>query len=58
MEVRSGSKDIPLSEIRLYGMGVPLNRALNMNGSLHLTIGYLLRIEHGGFGVIVLQLVG
>ena len=38
--VISGGEEIPLSAVRLYGMGVPPSKALDMSGSLHLTIGY------------------
>ena len=45
MEVISSGDEIPLSTVRLGGMEIPLSEALNMNGSLHLTIGYLLKDE-------------
>ena len=45
--VMSGGEEIPLSAIRLCGMRVPPNEALDMSGSLHLTIGYLLKIGCG-----------
>ena len=43
-EVISDGEEIPLSAVRLCGMGVPPSEALDMSGSLHLSIGYLLRI--------------
>ena len=51
MKVIGGSEEIPLSVIRLYRMEVPAIGALDMNGSLHLTIGFLLKNEYGGLGV-------
>ena len=45
--VTGGGEETPLSAIRLCGMGVPPSEVLDMNGSLHLTIGYLLRIGYG-----------
>ena len=40
-------------------MGVSVNDlALDISGSLYLTIGYLLRAEHGGLGVIVSRSIG
>ena len=42
--ITSGGEEIPLSVIRLCGMGIPPSEALDMSESLHLTIGYLLRI--------------
>ena len=42
--VTGGGEETPLSVVRPYGMGVPPSEALDMSGSLHLTIGYLLRI--------------
>ena len=45
--VPGGGEEIPLSAVRPCGMGVPPNEALDMNGSPHLTIGYLLRIGCG-----------
>ena len=41
--VTDGGEETPLSAVRPCGMGVPPSKALDMNGSLHLTIGYLLR---------------
>ena len=43
--VTSGDEESLLSAVRPYGMGVLSSEALDMNGSLHLTIGYLLRFE-------------
>ena len=43
----SGGEDASLSAVRRCAMGVPPSEALDMSGSLHLTIGYLLRIEYG-----------
>ena len=42
-----GGEETPLSAVRSYRMGVPPSEALDMSGSLHLTIGYLLRIGCG-----------
>ena len=42
-----GGEETPLSVIRPCGMGVPSSEALDMSGSSHLTIGYLLRIRCG-----------
>ena len=42
--VTGGGKEIPLNAVRPCGMGVPPKEALDMDGSLYLTIGYLLRI--------------
>ena len=44
--VTGGGEETPLSAVRLCGLGVPLNEALDMSGSPHLTIGYLLRIGY------------
>ena len=41
--VMHSSGGIPLSAVRLCGMGVTPGKALDMYGSLHLTISYLLR---------------
>ena len=40
-----------LSVIRLYGMGVSANGALEINQSLHLIISYLLKGEQRELGV-------
>ena len=45
--VMGGGEETPLSAIRPCGMGVQLSEALDMNGSLHLTIDYLLWIRCG-----------
>ena len=45
--VTGSGKETPLSAVRLCGMGVPPSEALDMSGSPHLTIGYLLKIECG-----------
>ena len=45
--VMGGGEKTLLSAVRPYGMGVPPNEALDMSGSSHLTIGYLLRIGCG-----------
>ena len=45
--VTDGGEETPLSAVRPYGMGVPPSEALDMSGSLHLTIGYLLKIGYG-----------
>ena len=42
--VTGGGKETPLNAVRPCRMGVPPSEALDMSGSLHLTIGYLLRI--------------
>ena len=47
MGVMHGSGGTPLSAVRLCGMGVTLGKALDMYGSLHLTIPHLLRGEQG-----------
>ena len=44
-EVTGGGEEIPLSAVRPCGMEIPPSEALDMRGSLHLTIGYLVRIE-------------
>ena len=49
MEIMHGGGGIPLSAVRLCGMGVTLRKALDMYGSLHLIISYLLRGEQGDF---------
>ena len=36
-----------LNTIRPYGMGVPPSEALDLSISLHLIIGFLLRVECG-----------
>ena len=46
MEVMHGGCGTPLSAVRLCGMGVTPRKALDMYGSPHLTIFYLLRGEH------------
>ena len=45
--ITSGSEEILLNAVRPCGMGVPPSEALDMSGSPHLTIGYLLRIGCG-----------
>ena len=45
--VTGGGEETPLSAVRLCGMEVPPSGALDMSGSPHLTIGYLLRIGCG-----------
>ena len=45
MEVRHGGGGTPLSAVRPCGMGVTPRKALDMYGSLHLIIFYLLRGE-------------
>ena len=47
MEVINGGSWTPLSVIRPCGMGVTPRKALDMYGSPHLTIPYLLRDEQG-----------
>ena len=51
MGVMGGSEDIQLSTVRSCGIEVPLNKALDMNRSLYITISYLLKDESGEFGV-------
>ena len=45
--VTGGGEETPLSAVRPCGMGIPPSEALDMSGSPHLTIGYLLRIGYG-----------
>ena len=45
MGVTCGGEETLLNTIRLCGMGIPPNEALEMNGSLYLTIHYLLAGE-------------
>ena len=45
MEVMRDGSGIPLSVVRLCGMGVTLSKALDIYGSLHLIILYLLKDE-------------
>ena len=47
MGVMHGSGETPLSAVRPCGMGVTPKKALDMYGSLYLTILYLLRGEQG-----------
>ena len=47
MEVMHGGGETPLSAVRPCGMGVTPKKALDMYGSPHLTILYLLRGEQG-----------
>ena len=47
MGIMQGGSGIPLSAVRLCKMGVTPRKALNMYGSSHLTISYLLRGEQG-----------
>ena len=47
VRVMHGSGGTPLSAIRPYGMDVTPRKALDMYGSPHLTIFYLLRDEQG-----------
>ena len=42
-----GGGETPLSAVRLCGMAVTPKKALDMYGSPHLTISYLLRNEQG-----------
>ena len=49
MEIMHGGSETPLSAVRSCGMGVTPRKALDMYGSLHLTILYLLRGEQGDF---------
>ena len=45
--VTDGGEETPLSTVRRCGMGVPPSDVLDMSGSPHLTIGYLLKIGCG-----------
>ena len=45
--VTGGGEKTPLNAVRLCGIGVPPNEALDMSGSPHLIIDYLLRIGCG-----------
>ena len=45
--ITGSGEETPLSAVRPCGMEVPPSEALDMSGSPHLTIGYLLRIEYG-----------
>ena len=47
MEVMHGGGEMPVSAVRPGGMGVIPKKALDMYGSPHLTILYLLRGEQG-----------
>ena len=44
-EVTGGGEETPLSAVKPCGMGVPPSEALDMSDSLHLTIGYLLKMD-------------
>ena len=45
--VTGGGEETPLSAVRPCGMEVPPSEALDMSGSPHLTIGYLIRVKCG-----------
>ena len=45
--VTGGGEETPLSAVRPCRIGVPPSEALDMSGSAHLTISYLLRIGCG-----------
>ena len=47
MEVMHGGGRTPLSTVRPCGMGVTPSKALDMYGSPHLTISYLLKDGQG-----------
>ena len=47
MEFMRGGSGTPLSAVRPYGMDVTSRKALDIYGSSHLTILYLLRDEQG-----------
>ena len=49
MGVMHGGGEIPLSAVRPCGMGVTSRKTMDMYGSPHLTILYLLRGEQGDF---------
>ena len=57
IRIMGGGEEILLSVVKLCGMEIPPNEALDTNGSLHLIIGYLLRTKCCRFGVIVPWLV-
>ena len=46
-----GSNDTPLNIIKLYRMEVLPSEVLDISGSLHLIIGYLLRDEYYELGI-------
>ena len=48
--VMGDGAETPLSAVRLSGMEVPPREALDMNGSPHLTIGYLSNGSVGTWG--------
>ena len=50
MAVTDSGEETLLSVFRPCRMEIPPNGALDMNGSPHLIIGYLLKDECGGFG--------
>ena len=50
MGFMGGGKERSLSTIRPFGMGIPPNRGLDMNGIPHLTTSYLPRGEYERFG--------
>ena len=43
MKVTCGGKETILNVVKLYKMKVPPTRTLNISGSLHLIIGYLVK---------------
>ena len=45
--VTGDDEETSLSAVRPCGMGVPPNEALDMTGSQHLAIGYVLRVRCG-----------
>ena len=51
MGIMHGGGETPLSAVRPGGMGVTPRKALDMYGSLHLTILYLLKDEQGDLEV-------
>ena len=57
MGVIGGEEEIPLSIVRLSRMEILSSEILITNESPHLTIGYLLKDEHGRLGIIISQLV-
>ena len=45
MRITGRNEEIPLTLVRLRGMKIPPNEALDMSGSLYLIISYLLKNE-------------
>ena len=47
MRILDGSEETILNMVRPCGMGIPPSEALDTSRSLHLIIGYLLKVECG-----------